>query len=403
MNDIVFNGKVNLSKSQNINSFSNEEKKDDISNSSNKMSENFVNTSDNIFLTIFTQSNIIFLFWFLAIYLIIYFILGIFSSSSSSESTSSLAFKVFDFLVFSGILLIVLLKVVFTNNENRKNTLYEYLENFTDFIKSPTSIFSLLLFLFTFYTSIFLIGIPMTYDTKPNSIKLLESGSWIIFIITLISWFCSYFLGISIGDLFYEFISDLWGNLYSGNTKTSGNTITSGNTKTSGNSITSSILNKKGEQVFNISNNLYTYDDSQAICKSYGARLATYDDIEKSYNNGGEWCNYGWSEGQMIYYPTQKSTWDKLQKDSKKKNNCGRPGVNGGYMSNPYLRFGVNCFGKKPDPKASDLKYMEARKDILTPSTTSDTLIDKKVKYWMDNSATLLKLNSFNRDKWSEY
>ena len=70
-------------------------------------------------------------------------------------------------------------------------------------------------------------------------------------------------------------------------------------------------------EVFNISNNLYTYDDAQAVCSVYGAQLATYEQIEDSYKNGGEWCNYGWSENQMAFFPTQKSTWDKLQKHEK--------------------------------------------------------------------------------------
>lgn len=410
MNDIIFNGKVNLSKTPNINSFSNEDK--NIENFSNTSATSITSntsaksitstTSNNSLLTIFTQSNILMLFWFLAIYLILFFILGIFNSSS--ESNSSNAFKVLDFLVFSGLLLLILINVVFTTTENRKKILNGYLKSFTDFIKGSTSIFSIILFLFVLYTSIFIIGIPMTYETKPTSIKILESGAWIVFLSTLISWFCSYVLGINIGDLFYKFISDLLNMLEVGNTITTGNTISgNGNINGTNSSITSSILKEKGNQVFNISNNLYTYDDSQAICKSYGARLATYDDIEKSYNDGGEWCNYGWSEGQMIYYPTQKNTWDKLQKDDKKKNNCGRPGINGGYMKNPYLLFGVNCFGKKPDPKPEDLKYMESKNDMLKPSTKTDKLMDTKVKFWMDHSANLLKINSFNHNKWSEY
>jgi hypothetical protein len=58
---------------------------------------------------------------------------------------------------------------------------------------------------------------------------------------------------------------------------------------------------------------LYTYDDAKSIC-SYDASLATYDQIEKSYNGGGEWCSIGWSADQQALYPTQKSTWRELQK-----------------------------------------------------------------------------------------
>ena len=159
---------------------------------------------------------------------------------------------------------------------------------------------------------------------------------------------------------------------------------------------------KTNNEVFNIGNNLYSYDDAQTICTSYGARLATYDEIEDSYNNGAEWCNYGWSDGQMIFFPTQKSTWDKLQKGSnpRKKNMCGRPGVNGGYMENPHLRFGVNCYGKRPEPKPEDLAKMN---NGFLPKTPEDLELEKKVNFWKENSDKLLKINGFSQNNWSQY
>jgi hypothetical protein len=68
----------------------------------------------------------------------------------------------------------------------------------------------------------------------------------------------------------------------------------------------SQIFMKK--QVFNVPGNDYVYPDAKALCQAYGARLATYSEIEDSYNSGAEWCNYGWSEGQMALFPTQQKT-----------------------------------------------------------------------------------------------
>merc|ERR1711991_738171 len=85
-----------------------------------------------------------------------------------------------------------------------------------------------------------------------------------------------------------------------------------------------------GGEVFNVSKNNYTYDEAKAICKAYGAKLATYNQIEDAYKSGAEWCNYGWSADQMAFYPTQKSTWKKLQKIKGHEHDCGRPGINGG-------------------------------------------------------------------------
>ena len=146
---------------------------------------------------------------------------------------------------------------------------------------------------------------------------------------------------------------------------------------------------------------MFTYDDAKTVCTSYGARLATYDEIESAYNNGAEWCNYGWSDGQAIYFPTQKSTWEKLQKSESTKHSCGRPGVNGGYIENSDALFGVNCFGKKPKPSASDLKKMESGNAI--PKTPEDLLLEKKIAFWNANRDRLLNLNGYNNNKWSMY
>ena len=127
--------------------------------------------------------------------------------------------------------------------------------------------------------------------------------------------------------------------------------------------------------------------------------MATYDDMEKAYNGGAEWCNYGWSEGQMAFFPTQKATWSELQKTEKHKNNCGRPGINGGYMANPNIKFGVNCFGKKPKASDSDL----ARLNMANPLTPEDLETSAKIKYWKDNADKMLVLNSYDRKKWSAY
>jgi hypothetical protein len=136
------------------------------------------------------------------------------------------------------------------------------------------------------------------------------------------------------------------------------------------------------------------------VCGAYNAKLATYDQIEKAYNEGGEWCNYGWSEGQMIYYPTQKNTWDNLQNNEDTKFDCGRPGVNGGYVNDPKLEFGVNCYGKKPSMSASEQNLMKANAERMKPTKKPDQELDAVTNKWR-NKMDKIQLNSFNQDKWS--
>jgi hypothetical protein len=117
---------------------------------------------------------------------------------------------------------------------------------------------------------------------------------------------------------------------------------------------------KMRKQVFHIPSSIYDYDNAKALCNAYGAQLANIDQMEEAYKSGAEWCSYGWSDNQMILYPTQKSTWEELQKnnDPALKNSCGRPGINGGYIADANMKLGVNCYGEKPDMSSASSKLM---------------------------------------------
>ena len=157
------------------------------------------------------------------------------------------------------------------------------------------------------------------------------------------------------------------------------------------------ILRK--QQVFNIPENEFTYTDAKAVCSAYGARLASYAELEEAYNQGGEWCNYGWSDNQMALFPTQQKTFDGLQKIEGHENDCGRPGINGGYMKNPALRFGANCYGYKP--RMTDAEEERMATDPIYPKTKKDQAMEERVNYWKDKLTTLL-VSPFNNTNWSQ-
>lgn len=153
------------------------------------------------------------------------------------------------------------------------------------------------------------------------------------------------------------------------------------------------------EQVFHIPDNKYTYDDAKAVCKAFDSKLASYDQVEKAYNNGAEWCSYGWSEDQMILFPTQKSTYGKLKGIKGHKNDCGRPGINGGFIDNPNAKFGVNCYGIKPkiSPEEADLMKTQS----IFPKTKEDKMMEKKVEEYKNKIANIL-ISPFNGKRWSK-
>jgi len=152
-------------------------------------------------------------------------------------------------------------------------------------------------------------------------------------------------------------------------------------------------------QVFNIPGNKYTYEDAHAVCNAYGAKLATYSQIEDAYKSGAEWCNYGWSSNQMAYYPTQKTTWDKLQKIKGHKNDCGRPGINGGFIQNQNVKFGVNCFGSKRTITEEEQNIM--KNAVPYPLTQEEKNLNSKTEHYKKNLADIL-LSPFNYSNWSQ-
>jgi hypothetical protein len=310
---------------------------------------------------LFSGSNMTTVFWFLAVYFGILIILAVFFKDKLASMQSFIG-QIIDVVVFGT--LIYYAVYVYYNNRDKDFVTYLKSE-----LKRELSDFNTVIYLGVFLVS--LAGFSYVYRMStmspdvPFSIDFVSSLGWIYMCVLLIGYFFKYVLKI-------PFLDDLISPV-----EKKSDTIGA------------------ADEVFNVSNNLYTYSDAQNVCSSFGARLATYDEIETAYNKGAEWCNYGWSEGQMAFFPTQKDTWSVLQRNKAHANDCGRPGVNGGYMANPYIKFGINCYGKKPVASEADLALMSAKKASLTPAPTDAT---EPKKEWKD-----AVVNSFNKDKWSVY
>lgn len=156
---------------------------------------------------------------------------------------------------------------------------------------------------------------------------------------------------------------------------------------------------KAKKQTFHIPGNEYTYDDAKAVCAAYGAKLASIKNLQESHNSGGEWCSYGWSENQMALFPTQDETYKKLQTIPGHENDCGRPGINGGYIDNPNVRFGVNCYGYKPEISGKEMQAMTDASKY--PKTQDEIDFEKKVDAWRKKVPDIL-VAPFNSNSWSK-
>lgn len=225
--------------------------------------------------------------------------------------------------------------------------------------------------------------------TSNSGIKLLETILWGVFIVLLLLNGMSYIFNINI-------IASLK-NLFSGTPELDVLIDDLGiNTGDGDKPVVPEIMRAK--QVFHIPNNKYTYDDSKAVCSAYGGRLATYKEIEKAHQNGADWCGFGWSENQMALYPTQYNKWKNLQSIEGHEHDCGRPGINGGYIDNPNVKFGINCYGYKPKITQTEVQNM---KNIpLYPKTVKEIEFDQKVDYWKAQLENIT-VAPFNHNNWS--
>jgi hypothetical protein len=387
--------------------------------------------------SLFNTTTLVMLIGFLAIYYILYFLLGkVYKPFTPLNKIKGLTinFTCLLLLLFGGLYFYYSLP-----ENNQKNFIHYVSLLFKDEMNNPNTVFIMIEFLLIFYAIVYAMGLPMGEKEKPFSLHIIELKSWIYLAMLIIIMFFIYILHIEIVDLcYYEWFRLLDSvNKYSSDedvikssptpapkpiptkipisvpikapinklvtSPSAAPTAAPSKAKTTEPTCPSEQSNIKdgNKEVFNVSNNLYTYDDAQAICKAEGARLATYDEIEEAYEAGAEWCNYGWSEGQMAYFPTQKKTWEQLQKDPNTKHKCGRPGVNGGFINNPNIKFGVNCYGVKPPPNDMEKNMMDANKHKL-PKCPAAAPIDPNVEKWKKQLDKLV-INSYNNTEWSQY
>jgi len=372
---------------------------------------------------VLTINNIVIFIIIMVFYLIIMFFLKSGNIATSDSYESNLG-KTIDF----GVLVILGLAfhnlILYSRNKDIKTVSSEFVNYITDYVNEPLSILNSIFILVGFYVAVYLFKIPIAGPNKPTSVSIFESFIWGFLLIVVLLDVIKYFFDISLTEItdiikvfVQEHLNDLFAEKNEKETKDAGASTNSEQNSQSQNEDASDVANTpendSEKEVFNVSNNLYTYDDARNVCKSLNADIATYDQVEGAYRSGAEWCNYGWSEDQLALFPTQKESWNKLQKrdgkpakDQCKQNNkainndCGRPGVNGGYISNPYVRFGVNCYGKKPEPSESDLQLMKSQK--MLPTTENDKKLDEKVDKFKDQEDIYLPLNSHNYKKWSQ-
>ena len=241
---------------------------------------------------VFSETNVTIMLWFVVIFLMLSSFMNLFR-----DNEFSFTIKLLDFAF-----LLVLVSATFNDfysldKESRQEPLFSAFSRFKTFLTDYSSIFTLLMV----HLVLFLIfrGFQLNSSNLPSTINFVYLIATLALIVLIIVIFIQDILGVPVIDDLYSAVGKLFEEVKDEEEE-----------------------EEKQEEVFNISNNLYTYEEAPYVCQALGGRLASYDEIEESYNKGGEWCNYGWSQDQMAYFPTQKETWNLLQSNEDYKNAC---------------------------------------------------------------------------------
>lgn len=275
------------------------------------------------------------------------------------------------------------------NSNNGSPYSYDYLNNIGI---NPYVLFILIIVVVGYYILFSSLGSstePISGSSSGSGLKILEIILWGLFILLII-----------LNGMTYIFNTSVTATLKNLFTSTPEVDIVLNTDQNDSNPLMPSSVPEitRKPQVFHIPGNKYTFDDSKAICSAYGGRLATYKEMEDSYKDGADWCSFGWSDGQMAFYPTQTEKWTNLQAIEGHEHDCGRPGINGGYIDNPNVRFGVNCFGYKP--KISQQEMEQMGNTPLYPKTNKEIDFDKKVDHWR-SKLSQITVAPFNNSNWS--
>lgn len=263
------------------------------------------------------------------------------------------------------------------------NISQDFFDNINNFASNPFILVVLIGIILVYYLLFAFLGsFGSDGSSSSGGVIFVEALLWGLFILLIFVNGISYFYGVNV---ITELRSILNGEPEIQIETTVDNDISLNNTPTN------------NEEVYHIPGNKFTYHDAKAICNAFDGEMATYEQLLDGQNKGSSWCSYGWTKDQLGLYPTSQNTWEKLKQKEGHEYDCGLPGINGGYVSNPHTRLGANCYGIKPKKSELEKNYLDNQE--LYPKTQKELLFEERVKYWKNRIGNILVM-PFNNDNW---
>ena len=111
-------------------------------------------------------------------------------------------------------LVIITISYFYVSSTLQKEDLFFKTIEFTEkLFDDPNSIFITIITLFLFYVLMFVIGISMTSEFKPFTIRIIEDFLWIILILCVIG--IKFLFNINLADITMKQIYNIWNSFHS--------------------------------------------------------------------------------------------------------------------------------------------------------------------------------------------
>ena len=160
-------------------------------------------------------------------------------------------------------------QLLYFNKEERNALFTTMSQGFKDKLNNNWTVLTSIIEIAVLYGVLYIFGLPSELNKMPKSISFILTILIILTTISIVVFVFNNFLNVKIVDMIYRGIAVVFEE--------------SAKEEEQDQEEARKLEPIKKEEVFNISNNLYTYEEAPYVCKALNARLANYDEIEQSY------------------------------------------------------------------------------------------------------------------------
>jgi hypothetical protein len=337
------------------------------------------------------------------LYFIAYFTVTFFTGITGNNINNEFKIgRMLDILILLFLLVTTFISYFTTTDKEKIEWLNESGSNITNYIENPASILTTIMFLFFFYTSIFLFSVPMSSNTKPFFVSSIESIAWLVLLLCIFVVFFDFTFGVNLvdymvtsfnlngfpeipdlppddgKDIIYGLKVNSENNLF--NMFNPYNDNYSSSDSDSDDDVTGEKKKKPKKQ------NKKPKNNNKKPKKNNKTTMAS----QQTYNSG----TFDVTE-QRIYTPPDDSLHQTPRENMQN--------LNKRYTNDPLIKYGVNGFGKRYSEDSYLLKNL-SKQTMMYPKNNRDFILEDKVSQWnTDILNPKMQISSYDNGSWYKY